>query len=72
MHPESNRPRGSVSDMVTKSDGWRRNYTFKLDPKAIAWVDAEAARRGLNRAEMVRFMLRYAQGEIELRLEPEV
>jgi hypothetical protein len=40
----------------------RRPYVaLRLDADALAWVDRQAAARELNRSEMLREMLAYAQ-----------
>ena len=42
--------------------GPRRPYVaLRLGEDVLAWVDTEAERRGLNRSEMLRLMLDYAQ-----------
>jgi hypothetical protein len=42
--------------------GPRRPYVaLRLDPAALAWVDEQAVARGLNRSQMLRLMLSYAQ-----------
>ena len=42
--------------------GPRRPYVaLRLDAAALAWVDEQAAARGLNRSQMLRLMLSYAQ-----------
>lgn len=42
--------------------GPRRPYVaLRLSQDGLDWIDAEAARRGVNRSEMMRLMLAYAQ-----------
>lgn len=42
--------------------GPRRPYVaLRLSAEGLAWIDAEAERRGINRSEQMRLMLAYAQ-----------
>jgi len=42
--------------------GPRRDYVaLRLGAAGLTWIDEEADRRGLNRSEMIRLMLAYAQ-----------
>lgn len=45
--------------------GPRRPYVaLRLDAAALAWVDEQAAARGLNRSQMLRLMLSFAQEQM--------
>jgi predicted DNA binding CopG/RHH family protein len=45
--------------------GPRRPYVaLRLDAAALTWVDEQAAARGLNRSQMLRLMLSYAQEQM--------
>lgn len=45
--------------------GPRRPYVaVRLSAEGLAHIDAEAERRGLNRSEMMRLMLSYAEAKM--------
>lgn len=42
--------------------GPRRDYVaLRLDVDSLTWINKEAVQRGLNRSEMMRLMMAYAQ-----------